>query len=70
MRISLVDRALADKAGFDFRIEQDIEQLGLTYGQCTDGPPEGFKDWGIVTFESVEYYMSSYTPPPVPDDDE
>lgn len=66
MRISLVQKDLVDKIGVDYRLSEDIAQLQIPY---TTDPPEGFQDFGEVTWNNVKYYMSGYTPPTVAGED-
>jgi len=61
MRIALTERVLVDIEGPDYRAKSDLKQLGLS--TLITEPPEGFKDWGVVTWNGTEFYMASYTPP-------
>lgn len=49
-------------------MREDIRQLQLP--QDILDKPEGFKDWGLVWFKGMAYYMASYNPPQVESEDE
>jgi hypothetical protein len=63
MRISLVQRELVDLQGATYRVDSDLSQLGLS--PILETIPIGFQDMGIVTWNGIEYYMSTYTPPDI-----
>lgn len=68
-KLSLVDKDLVDKLGVTFRLAEDMEQLGLSLGQCSEEkPPIGFQDHGFLIYQGVAYYASTYDPPAVKED--
>lgn len=73
-RLSLVDRLIVDLKGAEYRLKEDMKQLGLStsdFGVYKKGQTttrlEGFKDYGLVSHDGIEYYMSTYAPPYVPE---
>lgn len=60
MRISLIEVDLVDRFGVEFRQKEDCKQLSMDFqGEV----PIGFKDWGKVRYKEYDFYMSSYDPP-------
>ena len=72
--LSLVDKLLVNRHGEEYRLMEDLKQLGLSLsdlGVTKDNPkttaPAGFTDHGLVSYAGRDWYMSTYDPPDMTD---
>jgi len=74
-KLALTPRFLTDKYGAAARTLNEQKELGLNWKEMEEGfkngKLEGFKDHGLVEYNGMEYFMSTYDKPePQCDDDE